>query len=113
MQIISPKELQSKIKENEVIILDVRAKEKYEQNHISDSNVHSINIPKTSIFELDNHNVETLAALPKNKEIIVTCTTGNSARKCASILADKAYQVTLLEGGITAWNEYKEANDNK
>lgn len=110
MKTISAKELQRKIEEKEVMILDVRAQEKYEQNHIAELNVHSINIPKTQIFQLEDES-ETLAALPTDREIIVTCTTGNSARKCATILADKEYQVILLEGGITAWNEYKNSNN--
>ncbi|HLQ97547.1 MAG TPA: rhodanese-like domain-containing protein, partial [Candidatus Dormibacteraeota bacterium] len=38
-----------------------------------------------------------------------TCTTGNSAGKCADILEDKGYQVTVLEGGITAWNNADES----
>ncbi|MEH6943150.1 rhodanese-like domain-containing protein [Bacillus sp. JJ722] len=110
MKTISAKELHERIQEKEVMILDVRAHEKYEQNNIAELNVHSINIPKTEIFQLEDES-DTLASLPKDREIIVTCTTGNSARKCATILADKEYQVTLLEGGITAWDEYKNSHN--
>jgi rhodanese-related sulfurtransferase len=46
--------------------------------------------------------------LPKDKEIIVTCTTGNSATRCATILSEKDYHVVVLEGGITAWKNYVE-----
>ncbi|CAM3664538.1 hypothetical protein GCM10009865_03350 [Aeromicrobium ponti] len=107
METISPKELMGKIKgSKEVYILDVRAEEKYEEDHIRDNNVQSVNISKTKIFNLDETDAESLSVLPKNKEIIVTCTTGNSARKCAAILAGKEYNVTLLDGGITAWKDY-------
>lgn len=112
MKTITPQQLQNKIQENEVIILDVRAQEKYELNHIKDTNVHSINIPKTNIFDLDA-NKDAIASLPKGQEIIVTCTTGNSARKCAAILAGEDFQVTLLEGGITAWNEWLDKNEEE
>ncbi|WP_347815353.1 rhodanese-like domain-containing protein [Cytobacillus oceanisediminis] len=39
--------------------------------------------------------------MPKEKEIIVACTTGNSAAGCAAILTE-----IVLEGGITAWKEF-------
>lgn len=112
MKTITPDELHLKMKEkNGITILDVRAEEKYEKEHIEQGNIQSINIPKSFIFNLDEH-PESISDLPKDKEIIVTCTTGNSARKCASILQDKGYNVTLLEGGITAWKEYQSHNKN-
>lgn len=101
MKTILPKELNEKLKLEEVFILDVRAEEKFAQEHIANS----INLPKTYIFDLQEQNIESIANLPKDKEIIVTCTTGNSAKKCANILSEKGYQVTVLEGGLTAWKE--------
>ncbi|GLB60125.1 rhodanese-like domain-containing protein [Cytobacillus sp. NCCP-133] len=106
MNTITPHELKEKIKNEKVFVLDVRAEEKYLNEHIQDANIQSVNIPKTDIFSLEEQNAdELLSALPADKEIIITCTTGNSARKCASILAEKDYHVTLLEGGLTAWKE--------
>lgn len=104
MKTILPKELNEKLKLEEVFILDVRAEEKFAQEHITNS----INIPKTYIFDLQEQNIEFIANLPKDKEIIVTCTTGNSAKKCANILSEKGYQVTVLEGGLTAWKELQD-----
>lgn len=104
MKTILPKELNEKLKLEEVFILDVRAEEKFAQEHIANS----INIPKTYIFDLQEQNIESIANLPKDKEIIVTCTTGNSAKKCANILSEKGYQVTVLEGGLTAWKELQD-----
>ena len=102
LKIISPKQLQQKIREDQqVLILDVRATEKYENNHIEGGNIKSVNIPKDLIFNL---NEDFLKDLPKTQEIVVTCTTGNSAKKCAAILKENQYDVTVLEGGITAWN---------
>jgi rhodanese-related sulfurtransferase len=107
MKTISAASLKEKIKDENVLILDVRAEEKYNSYHIDGENIKSMNIVKTRLF--DENDAESIMALPKDKEIIVTCTTGNSARKCADILANKNYQVTLLEGGITAWKEYNES----
>ena len=106
MKKITASELNKRIENNEeVFILDVRAEEKYKNEHINEKHIHSVNIEKTRIF--DNNDKESISRLPKDKEIIVTCTTGNSARKCAEILGEKEYNVVLLEGGITAWKEYK------
>ncbi|WP_313799364.1 rhodanese-like domain-containing protein [Cytobacillus sp.] len=107
MKIITAAELSSRQKKNEeLFILDVRAEEKYNHSHIDGKHIHSVNINKKYI--IDENNLEKIPGLPKDKEIILTCTTGNSARKCAEILTKKDYNVTLLEGGITAWKEYKE-----
>ncbi|WP_102275493.1 rhodanese-like domain-containing protein [Cytobacillus massiliigabonensis] len=106
MKIITPAELDNRQKKNEeLFVLDVRSEEKYDHYHIKEQHIHSVNIEKTHIFDVND--TESISSLPKDKEIIITCTTGNSAKKCAEILAEKEYSVTLLEGGITAWKEYK------
>jgi rhodanese-related sulfurtransferase len=100
---MSPEELHKKIENQEkVVLLDVRAEEKYNEFHIEDPGIENLNINKAKILE----ETASIDSLPKDKEIIVTCTTGNSAAKCATILYDKDYNVTVLEGGITAWKEY-------
>jgi rhodanese-related sulfurtransferase len=99
---ITPNELHEKLTGNDkVSLIDVRAEEKYREYHIEGS----MNIPKTVIFGLEETG-EPLS-FPKEKEFIVTCTTGNSAAKCAKILDGQGFNVTVLEGGLTAWKEYK------
>ncbi|WP_066288136.1 rhodanese-like domain-containing protein [Bacillus sp. FJAT-29937] len=106
MKTMTASELAEKLTKNEeVCILDVRSSEKYNAYHIDNENVRSLNIEKSNIFTF---NEEVVSSLPKNQEIIVTCTTGNSARKCADILSEKGFDVTVLSGGVTAW---KEIND--
>lgn len=109
MKSISAAQLADKLSKNEkVTILDVRSPDKYNNYHINGAHVHSMNIEKTVIFEIqDGSTQEKISSLPKNKEIIVTCTTGNSAKKCADILSAQGYDVTLLSGGVTAWKEKK------
>ncbi|KYD09100.1 rhodanese-like domain-containing protein [Heyndrickxia sporothermodurans] len=103
---LTPKELDSRLKGNkDVFVLDVRSEDKFNEYHLK----HSMNIPKTTIFEMeDAENVKDIT-LPKDKEIIIACTTGNSAAKCANILAKKNFNVTVLEGGLTAWKEYSKS----
>ncbi len=107
MKTISPTELYEKIKKgNRPLILDVRAKEKVENDHIREE-VELLNIPKTTIFDIGEGKSGATLSLPRDKELIITCTTGNSAKKCATILTELGHEVTLLEGGMTAWNKYK------
>ncbi|MEK5389545.1 rhodanese-like domain-containing protein [Margalitia sp. FSL K6-0131] len=98
---ITPKELEEQLKGRKPFVLDVRAEEKFREYHVENS----YNIHKSAIFE---NQEDVISTLPKDREIIVTCTTGNSAAKCAKILAEKNYHVSLLEGGITAWKDYNE-----
>ncbi|PAE41308.1 rhodanese-like domain-containing protein [Bacillus sp. 7884-1] len=106
LKTITPKELHERIiGEDQIILLDVRAVEKYKELHIEEPHVVSLNIPKTEIFNLEEDLV--LSQLPKDRPVVVTCTTGNSAAKCAKILDGLGYQVEVLEGGLTAWKEYR------
>ncbi|RFB14760.1 rhodanese-like domain-containing protein [Bacillus sp. HNG] len=104
---ITPEEFFQKVNEQEkVVLLDVRAEDKYNDFHIEGPTIESQNIYKAEVFNLEENNGKAIDSLPKNKEIIVTCTTGNSATKCANILSEHEYNVAVLEGGITAWKEY-------
>jgi rhodanese-related sulfurtransferase len=106
LQNITPKELHERILgENQIILLDVRAVEKFNEFHIEEPKLVSLNIPKTEIFNLKDG--DDLSQLQKEQPVIVTCTTGNSAAKCARILDELGYQVEVLEGGLTAWKEYR------
>ncbi|MCC3359273.1 rhodanese-like domain-containing protein [Bacillus sp. REN16] len=100
---IRPDELFQRMNEQEkLVLLDVRDEEKYNDFHIEGPTIESQNIHKTEIFNFN----KPVDSLSKETEIIVTCTTGNSATKCANILSDHDYKVAVLEGGITAWKEY-------
>lgn len=102
---ITAEELYKKMQAQESLMLvDVRAEDKYNQFHIEGNGIEGVNVPKTEIFALEGE--QTIPSLPINKELIITCTTGNSATKCANILAEKDYDVVVLEGGVTAWKEY-------
>lgn len=105
-QTLTPMELDNRIKENkDVFILDVRSEDKFNEYHLE----HAVNVPKTAIFEMEEANTSYDISLPKDKEIIIACTTGNSATKCANILAKHDFNVTVLEGGLTAWKEYSKS----
>lgn len=103
---ITAEELYKRIQNENVLVLDVRAEEKYNEFHIEGPGIESRNISKNLIFNMDENEADPVSGLEKDTPMIVTCTTGNSAGKCAAILADKDYDVLVLEGGITAWKQY-------
>ncbi|MBD7986310.1 rhodanese-like domain-containing protein [Sporosarcina sp. Sa2YVA2] len=104
---ITPEELFEKMNaQEELVLVDVRAEEKYKDFHIENANVSGLNIPKTEIFRLEDESEQNISTLPINQKLIITCTTGNSATKCANVLAERAYDVVVLKGGITAWKEF-------
>lgn len=102
-RMISPKELYEKMKKGEkTFLLDVRAEEKFKDFHIEAPGMVTNNVPKTNILEGGDY----IITLPAEGDVIVTCTTGNSAAKCAAILSKKDDNILVLEGGVTAWKEF-------
>lgn len=90
VKMITAEELFRKIKaEQAFVVVDVRAEDKYNQFHIEANTVEDINMPKTEIFTLEDEVEKVIPQLPQNREMIITCTTGNSATKCANILSTK------------------------
>lgn len=84
------------------MIIDVRANEKFEQEHINEGGAEILNIPKRKILEEKD-----FSTLPADRPLIITCTTGNSARRCADILNENGFDVTVLDGGMTSWKNLK------
>ena len=81
---------------HEVIILDVRTKSEYDEEHIKDA----INIP------LDEINKEIM--LNKDKVILVYCRSGNRSKTAATKLIDLGYTAYDI-GGISSINLEKES----
>lgn len=74
-------------------ILDVREPDEWNQFHVPDSTL----IP---LGELASH----INELPKDKEIVVVCRSGNRSAKGRDILLNAGFsQVTSMAGGLTQW----------
>jgi phage shock protein E len=91
---IGPEELNNKMKSGEdFLLLDVRTPQENAAQAIEGSYL----LPLQELeFRMDE--------LPKRKEVVVYCRTGNRSAFACSYLSRKGYNVKNLEGGIMIWN---------
>ncbi len=86
---LKTKELAQKAADSFVIV-DIRDKNAYSYGHIPGS----INIPAEQLAEID---------LPKAKDIVLYCRTGNVSHSAVKQLREKGYNAFELTGGYYAW----------
>ena len=91
---ISQEVAKEMIDNEEVIVLDVRTMEEYNQGHIKDA----ILIPHTSIKENINKYVQ-----DKEQTVLVYCRSGNRSKQASKILAELGYINVFEFGGINTW----------
>jgi len=103
---ITPSELKRRLKREELIILDIRTKEKFMFGHLKHPKAKNINVFKEDIFKMEQADIHSKMPFSKHEEVVITCTSGNSATRCANILQGKGYNVKVLKGGIVHWNKY-------
>ncbi|GAB6072422.1 MBL fold metallo-hydrolase [Venenivibrio stagnispumantis] len=100
---ISTNELEEKLKDENFILLDVRAKSELINGKIENS----INIPLPELRERYNE-------LDKNKEIVIYCGLGPRGSLAASLLERLGFEnILVLAGGFTGWNNYKKSSSVK
>ncbi len=103
---ISVKNLKSKLKKDNLLLLDVRSKTEFEKGKL-DGIEGSINIPLTAIAndvkQLDPH---------KEKEVCVICGSGKRSNVAAKILENYGFQdIKVLEGGLRAYYDMNPPKD--
>jgi rhodanese-related sulfurtransferase len=90
---INPVEAQAKLTQKaKPYLLDVRQPEEYRSGHINGAKL----IP---LGDLSRHMNE----LPKDREIICVCRSGNRSLAATRQLSAAGYNVTNLNGGMMAW----------
>ena len=92
---ITVETLKNKIKDSEIMIIDIRDQDSYRKDSIPNS----INYKSIDIIKL---------AEKRNKQlnIIIYCYRGNSSRKVASFLSDSGFNnIFNLIGGFNAWRD--------
>ncbi len=88
---VSPQEAQEKI-DSGAILLDVRESIEYKTFHAPAAKLISLGV-------LDRR----LKELPKEREILVICNSGNRSAQAANLLAREGFKVTNVKGGMVAW----------
>jgi rhodanese-related sulfurtransferase len=79
----------------DVYLLDVREQYEYDEKHIPEINL----LPMS---EVQNR----LDEIPADKEVILTCRSGNRSSQVAQFLQQNGYEnVHNMSGGIIAWEE--------
>jgi phage shock protein E len=84
------------IQQNEdVYVLDVREQNEYDEKHIP-------NVTLLPMSEIQNR----LDEIPKDKDVIVTCRSGNRSGQVTQFLQQNGFDnVHNMKGGIIAWEE--------
>jgi len=74
------------------LVVDVRTQEEWDEYHV----------PNTTLIPLDQL-PNRLSELPKDKEIVVICRSGNRSQQGRDILLSAGYNATSVTGGIKEW----------
>ncbi len=92
---VSVQEAQNMIASGEVIILDVRTDDEFNEGHIEGA--------RQLNFFSDNFK-EKIAELPRDANYLVYCASGNRSGKAVQIMKELNFiEVHNMEGGISAW----------
>lgn len=86
-----------KIRDPQVVILDVRTEKEYQEGHIDGAVL--IDVKESDFIK------KAEAILPKDKTIAVYCRSGRRSATAAGMLGERGYQVVNLKGGIMAWKD--------
>ena len=73
-------------------VLDVRTQEEWDEYHA----------PNTTLIPLDELPAR-LNELPKDKEIVVICRSGNRSQQGRDILLQAGFNATSMAGGLSEW----------
>lgn len=73
-------------------VVDVRTQEEWDQYHV----------PNTTLIPLDQL-PNRLNEIPKDKEIVVICHSGNRSKQGRDILVNAGYNAASVNGGLLAW----------
>ena len=78
------------------LVVDVRQPEEFRTGHITGAKLIPLN-------ELHGKMKE----LPKGREIVCICASGNRSTSASKMLAKEGYQVLNVQGGMLAWRRAK------
>ena len=100
---IDPETLKARIDDGEAVtLLDVRMASEYEEWHIDEDNIESINLP---YFEFLDEEIDDtiLDAIPDDRELVVLCAKGGASEYVAGTLIERGYDAIHLDEGMNGW----------
>ncbi|WP_287130896.1 molybdopterin-synthase adenylyltransferase MoeB [Candidatus Cyanaurora vandensis] len=92
-------ELQQRLQQGNIVLIDVRNPHEYEIAHIPGSTL----VPLGDIEQ--GLGIEKVRELAQNGEVWVHCKSGMRSSKALQLLAEKGIQGTNVKGGILAWSD--------
>lgn len=82
-------------KNNELVILDVRTKEEYDNGHIPGAKLIPLNVLSMKLFELNEY---------KDKPILVYCASGGRSPRAVDTLVNSSFKhIYHLNRGLSSW----------
>ena len=93
---VTAQEAHKLISENsEVVILDVRTREEYDDGHIPGAKLVPVNILSMKLAELNEY---------KDKPVLVYCASGGRSPRAVDTLADNSFKnIYHLNRGLSSW----------
>lgn len=97
VQTIAVWDVEKKLQEDNVLLIDLREKEEYEKEHIDGA----ISIPYDKMLEK-------VEKIDKQKKLVLYCDRGNASLMSGMELAKKGYDVYTVLGGYLAYKRMKQ-----
>jgi rhodanese-related sulfurtransferase len=91
---LEPGEAKERIDSGEVVLIDVREDHEWDAGHLPGARHVPVNDLPASAEDLG-----------RGQPLIVYCRTGNRSGLAADALRSAGFDVSVLDGGITAWSE--------
>lgn len=105
---IFPWDLVDRLKQEKVLIVDIREPYEYDAMHIPDT----LNVPRGILETACEYDFEeTVPELveARDKEVVVVCRSGNRSIFAAEVMQKMGYQhVVSLQTGLRGWNEFEQ-----
>ena len=113
---IFPWDLTERIKDNAVLIVDIREPYEYDAMHIQDS----LNVPRGILETACEYDFEeTVPELveAREREVVLICRSGNRSIFAAEVMQQMGYKhVCSLKTGLRGWNDFEQTlvdNNNR
>ncbi|HYG36326.1 MAG TPA: rhodanese-like domain-containing protein [Clostridia bacterium] len=97
VQQVDPKLAQKLMAKNNIVVLDIRTPEEFQDGHIAGA---------INIDFLDKDFEKNIAGLDKNKSYLLHCASGNRSSRSLPVLKKQQFQsIYHLDGGMNAWKK--------